>query len=202
MRGSIAPVFADFETLRGVGFDLVERARAGDAEAFEALVRSRIDRLHRTACAILGSEADARDATQDAFLAAWRELPRLRDTARFDAWLMRILVNACRMRLRARRRVREVPAGGAEMSEFGGSGGRGYGTGTSMEDKVADAQQMELAFDRLTIDQRTVLVLFHLDHRPIKEIALLLGRPTGTIKWRLHDARRALRRGLEAVDHD
>ena len=69
------------------------------------LVRSRIDRLHRTACAILGNEADAHyDATQDAFLSAWQQLPRLRDVEAFDAWLTRIIVNACRMRLRAGRR--------------------------------------------------------------------------------------------------
>ena len=90
--------------------DAVERARTGDRAAFEVLVRSRVDRLHRTACAILGNEADAYDATQDAFLLAWQQLPRLRDAGAFDAWLTRIIVNACRMRLRAGRAVREVQA--------------------------------------------------------------------------------------------
>ena len=95
-------------TLGAAQSDAVERARTGDRAAFEVLVRSRVDRLHRTACAILGNEADAYDATQDAFLSAWQQLPRLRDVDAFDAWLTRIIVNACRMRLRARRAVREV----------------------------------------------------------------------------------------------
>ena len=103
-------------TLAAAQSDAVERARTGDRAAFEMLVRSRVDRLHRTACAILGNEADAYDATQDAFLSAWQQLPRLRDVEAFDAWLTRIIVNACRMRLRARRAVREVQAVEAEAA--------------------------------------------------------------------------------------
>ncbi|CAN5642814.1 hypothetical protein BH23CHL7_BH23CHL7_01110 [soil metagenome] len=87
---------------------LVERARAGDADAFDRLVRERIDAVYRTALAIMGNPADARDATQEAFIAAWRALPRLRDTDRFDAWLGRICVNACRMAKRRRKGVREL----------------------------------------------------------------------------------------------
>ncbi len=196
------PVLVRSDVRSGTELDLVDRARAGNADAFDAIVRSRIDRLHRTACAILGSEADARDATQDAFLAAWQALPRLRDSASFDAWLTRILVNACRMRLRARRRVREIPATGSDISETLPPGARGYATGDSMADDVAGAQRLGRAFDRLTVDQRTALVLHHLHHRSVAEIAIALGRPAGTIKWRLHDAREALQRALEAEDHD
>ena len=87
---------------------LVERARAGDADAFDQLVRGRIDAVYRVALAILGNGADARDATQDAFVSAWRNLPRLRDLERFDAWLHRITVNAAKMVLRRRRGVREI----------------------------------------------------------------------------------------------
>ena len=106
----IPPLVGRNGTLGAAQSDAVERARTGDRAAFEMLVRSRVDRLHRTACAILGNEADAYDATQDAFLSAWQQLPRLRDVEAFDAWLTRIIVNACRMRLRARRAVREVQA--------------------------------------------------------------------------------------------
>ena len=88
--------------------ELVERARRGDREAYEELVRRRIDSMVRTARAILGHEADAQDAVQEAFVAAWRRLPGLRDPERFDAWLGRILLNACRMALRRRRGVREI----------------------------------------------------------------------------------------------
>src|SRR5258706_8406452 len=88
--------------------DLVQRAAGGDSAAFEHLVANRVDQAFRTARAILGNESDARDAMQTAFVSAWRELPRLRDVERFDAWLGRILVNACRAQIRRRGRVREV----------------------------------------------------------------------------------------------
>lgn len=71
---------------------LVERAIGRDAEAFSALVRPQLERLLRTATAILGDEADARDALQESLGNAWRDLPRLRDPERFEAWLARILL--------------------------------------------------------------------------------------------------------------
>ena len=88
--------------------DLVVRARAGDREAFELIVVAKGEPLFRTALAILGNEADARDATQEAFIASWAQMSRLREVDRFDAWIGRILINECRMALRKRHRVREV----------------------------------------------------------------------------------------------
>ena len=97
---------------------LVRRARTGDAAAFEMLVDTRIDRCYRLAWSILANDADAADATQDALVSAWRQLPRLRDPAVFDGWLNRIVANAALMTRRHRVRLREVsvrPAdGGAE----------------------------------------------------------------------------------------
>jgi RNA polymerase sigma-70 factor (ECF subfamily) len=86
---------------------LVERARGGDREAFEAIVRGKVDAVYGTALAILGDEADAQDAAQEAFIAAWRSFGSLRDPDRFEASFGRILVSACRMSLR-RRRVRQI----------------------------------------------------------------------------------------------
>jgi len=88
---------------------LVERAQAGDRDAFEMLVRQKVDAVYRTAQAILVNAADAQDATQETFIAAWRGLPRLREPERFAAWLGRITTNACRMSLRHRQTVREIP---------------------------------------------------------------------------------------------
>jgi len=89
---------------------LVRRARSGDAAAFGVLVDTRMDRCYRLAWSILSNDADAADATQDALVSAWRQLPRLRDTAVFDGWLNRIVANAALMARRYRVRLREVSA--------------------------------------------------------------------------------------------
>ena len=85
---------------------LIRRAQTGDVDAFTALVAGRVEAMQRTAMAILGHEADARDAVAESLAAVWRELPRLRDALAFDAWSTRILVHACRRRLRGRGRAR------------------------------------------------------------------------------------------------
>jgi RNA polymerase sigma-70 factor (ECF subfamily) len=188
---------ADVEPLTASGLaspvstqaELVRRAARGDAAAFELLVTSRADRAFRIARAILAGDADARDATQDAFVQAWRELPRLRDPEQFDAWLRRILVNACRAQLRARKGVREISLDVAADPRAGGPG---------MADRVGDTDLLARAFDRLDAEKRTILVLHYLDHQPVAAIAGVLGVPIGTVKWRLSDARAALRRALAA----
>ena len=173
--------------------DLVRRAAQGDSVAFEALISTRADRAFRTARAIVGNEADARDATQDAFLSAWRELPRLRDVERFDAWLGRVLVNSCRARIRARGRVREI-----SLDETHDRSGGGPGTA----DQVGATDVLSRAFDRLDPDKRALLVLHYLGHEPVAAIARSLGIPAGTVKWRLHNARGALERALRAEGED
>jgi DNA-directed RNA polymerase specialized sigma24 family protein len=88
--------------------DLVVRAIAGDHEAFSELARLSIRRLHATACLILRDRDRAEDATQEALVAAWRDLSALRDPDRFDAWLYRLLVRACVREARHERRQTEV----------------------------------------------------------------------------------------------
>src|SRR6476646_10848230 len=75
--------------------ELVERAKAGDHEAFSELGRLWVDRLYAIACLILRDPERAADATQEALIASWRDLRGLRDPDRFDSWIRRILVNAC-----------------------------------------------------------------------------------------------------------
>lgn len=171
---------------------LVELAREGDEHAFGTLVDSRTPRLLRLALSILGSEADARDVVQDSFLRAWRDLPRLRDVDRFDAWLARIVVNGCRDRWRSHRRValREIPASELDPD-------REPAAATPIGERVASADMIKRAFARLPIDQRTVLVLHYVEELPVVEIAASLAIPVGTAKWRLHRARGALSRALE-----
>jgi RNA polymerase sigma-70 factor, ECF subfamily len=171
---------------------LLDRAAHGESEAFDAVIRPRLDRLFRMAMAITRSDADARDAVQEACVLAWRELPRLRDRSRFDAWLSQILVNACRGLLRRQRRVRvrEVDV------DDGASAPAAYAT-VSGADQLAEAELIRRAFDRLDADTRSLLVLHYVEERPLAEIGRVLGAPVGTIKWRLFRARRALDQALE-----
>lgn len=175
---------------------LVRRARLGDIAAFDALISTRLDRSYRLAWSILANDADASDATQEAFVAAWRQLPRLRDPAAFDAWLNRIVANAAGMSRRHRVRLREIRLDGLDdappTKPPSPPGIR------SEIDDVAELDAIGRAFDRLRPDDRLLLVLHHVEDRPIAEIAGSLGIPEGTAKRRLHGARRALERAMEA----
>jgi RNA polymerase sigma-70 factor (ECF subfamily) len=179
---------------------LVRRAAIGDAGAFALLVATRIDRCYRLAFSILANEADAADATQDAFMLAWRQLPRLRDLSAFDGWLNRIVANAARMSRRHRVRLREV-----QVTQGADDSGASHApqqeradpvAGTEM-DRIASADAIGRAFDRLREQHRLILVLHHVEERPLAEIARTLGIAVGTAKWRLHEARRALERAME-----
>jgi len=190
MSADVEPLVASARALPGsTQAELIRRAARGDAAAFEQLVTTRANRAFRIARAILGSDTDARDATQDAFVLAWQALPRLRDPEQFDAWLRRILVNACRAQLRSRKGVREISLDVAADPRAGGP---------AMADRIGDTDLLARAFDRLDADKRTILVLHYLNHEPVAAIASALRVPIGTAKWRLSEARSALRRALAA----
>jgi RNA polymerase sigma-70 factor (ECF subfamily) len=165
---------------------LVRLAQRGDAAAFDRLAAERIDGAYRLAAAILRSEADARDAVQDAFVAAWRQVPGLRDPARFDAWLDRIVVNACRMALRHRRVVRLHEIEVADLGAYTGRSGFGILADASaarvtdtVADEVVGADVVRRAIERLDADKRAILVLHHVEGRPVTEIAAVLGSRPG-----------------------
>ena len=177
---------------------LVRRARRGDAAAFAVLVDTRIDRCYRLAWSILSNDADAADATQDALVAAWRQLPRLRDPATFDGWLNRIVANAALMARRHRVRLREVSVSAAPSGESIDPGPRRDPRARTAMDEYVDNDAIARAFDRLRPKDRMILVLHHVEERPVAEIARSLGIPVGTAKWRLHAARTALEKAMEA----
>jgi len=174
---------------------LADRARHGDLDAFEELMHARLDAIYRLSFAIVGDEADARDSTQEAFIAAWRRIRELRDPDRFDAWLQRVAVNAARMtsRARGRRRVREIPSGDVAALAAASD------AATTMPER-SDADRLGAALDRLPLEQRTILVLHHLEGRGVVELAEILDIPVGTVKSRLHTARGALEAALTAQD--
>jgi RNA polymerase sigma-70 factor (ECF subfamily) len=178
---------------------LVARAASGDAAAFDALVATRLDRCYRLALAILANPSDAADATQEAFVAAWRQLPHLRDRGSFDGWLNRIVANAARMSRRSRSRRIEVRAGTVlHVPEHDSDGHEEADVRAGQQlDSIATSDAIGRAFDRLSERDRLILVLHHLEERPVAEIAVSLGIPVGTAKWRLHQARAALERAME-----
>jgi RNA polymerase sigma-70 factor, ECF subfamily len=158
--------------------DLVESAQHGDREAYVDLIRDRSDRLFAIAQRILRDVDRAEDALQDALVIAWRDLRGLRDPDRFDAWLQRLLINACiGQATRERRRtanLRVLPVDGPAAPDQLLS--------------VADRDLLERGFRRLAPEQRAILVLHHfLGYQP-SEIAETLGIPAGTARSRLHHA--------------
>ena len=131
---------------------------------------------------------------------AWRQLPRLRDPAAFDGWLNRIVANAALMARRHRVRLREVsvrPAYPGDETPTARTAAGPRGPEPQM-DEFVDNDAIGRAFDRLRPQDRMILVLHHVEERPVAEIARSLGIPVGTAKWRLHAARRALEKAMEA----
>lgn len=168
--------------------DLVEQAQRGDREAFAILARSRGNTLFGIARRILRDVNLAEDAVQQALVIAWRELPRLRDPDRFDAWLHRTLVHACYAEARRKRawgaNVRVLPVDGP--------------AGPNELDWLVDRDEVERGFRRLPPDQRAILVLHHYLGLGLTEIGEVLDIPAGTARSRLHYAHRAMRALLEA----
>ena len=171
--------------------DLARRARDGDHDAFCALVRETLGALYTTARLILRDAHRADDAVQDALIDAWRDIRSLRDPERVDAWLHRLLVRSCyRAARRDRRRsIAEIPL----MPFHDGSAPDGF-------PPLADRDEIERAFERLTQDQRTVLTLVYFADLSLADTAVALGIPVGTAKSRLHNALAALRAALAAAD--
>ena len=171
-----------------VDVDLVIRAQRGDREAYALLATSMAARFLGVARRILRDLDLAEDATQQALLTAWRDLPQLRDPARFEAWSYRLLVRACYAEGRNQRRwtpnLRLLPAN----EPIGADG----------IDSIVTRDQLESGFRRLSLDQRAVVVLRHYLDLPMERVAELLGIPIGTANSRLHYAMRGLRAALEA----
>jgi RNA polymerase sigma-70 factor, ECF subfamily len=170
--------------------DLVERARTGDRAAYEQLARANADRLYAIAYQITRDRDRANDAVQQALVEMWRDLPSLRDSARFDGWTYRLVTRACLQELRRRRRATvtvltadEVLAGGDDPAH-----------------DVAVRDQLDRALARLSPDHRAVIVLRHLAGLSIDELAEVLGIPRGTVASRLHHATNAMRAAIEAGD--
>jgi RNA polymerase sigma-70 factor (ECF subfamily) len=167
--------------------ELIERARRGDRDAFGQLAAEDIDRLHAVARLMLRDQHLAEDAVQEALLRCWRRLPHLRETSRYDGWLYRILTRAVLDESARRRRF-------AATVHF-----LHVEPDTADETRaVGDREELDRAFERLSIEHRAVIVLHHYADLPLTQVAAALGIREGTAKSRYHYAMSALRAALVA----
>jgi RNA polymerase sigma-70 factor (ECF subfamily) len=179
---------------------IVERALTGDAEAFGELVRRWERRIFALTYGMLGREEDARDATQETFLAAFRNLRGFRGEAKVSSWLHRIAVNQCISRQR-RAKVRSESALGDEQDHDAGS----FATPVSESPvRVVEGRQETLAVRRainsLPIELRQVVVMKEFEELTFREIADALDLPLSTVKSRLYTAFKQLQMRLQKFE--
>jgi RNA polymerase sigma-70 factor (ECF subfamily) len=181
---------------------LLSRLRAGDARAFEEVVRKNSGRMLATARRILRSDEEAHDALQDAFLAAFRALPEFDGASQLSTWLHRIVVNAALMRLRSRRRHPETSIDEL-LPRFDETGHRVDPEDRpdllceAAEDSAQTRALVRECVARLPDPYREVLVLRDFEELSTEDTAVQLGISVGAVKTRLHRARAALKTLLE-----
>jgi RNA polymerase sigma-70 factor, ECF subfamily len=169
--------------------EIVREARDGRAEAFELLVQRHGSDMYRLAAAIVGPD-DAHDVAQEAFVAAWRELPSLRQVDRFEVWLRRIVINRSRNALRSRGRR---PAQGLEAMTVAETASRG----PDFREAIHVRAELGAAFEGLSADHRAALVLHYGAELSIRETADAMGVAVGTAKSRLNAALGRMRAVME-----
>jgi RNA polymerase sigma-70 factor (ECF subfamily) len=181
----------------------LDRARNGDREAFGRLVRRHQRRVYAAALHILGNHSDADDATQEAFVRAYKGLASFDGRADFFTWLYRITVNTALNSLRGGKR-------GSALSQKSGQeaahvGGRPEALGQAAQDpaqkmqQTAEIQRVLEAVAELSPSLRVTLVLATIEELPHKQIAEILEIPEGTVAWRVNEARRLLRLRLQGA---
>ena len=175
--------------------ELVEACQAGEASAFDVLVGRWEDRIRGAAFRFLGSEEEARDVAQEAFLKAYRSLSGFKREARFSSWLYQIATNLCRDRLR-RRKTRAT----VSLEELEEAGPVMVETGPGAHDQLLAldlARAVRDAVESLPEEQREVVILKEYQDLTFLEIAQALGVPVSTVKTRLYRGLGQLRRRLE-----
>ena len=181
---------------------LLAGLRAGSDDAYEALVRTNSARLLTVARRILATEEDARDALQEAFISAFKALPRFAGQARLSTWLHRIVVNTALMKLRSRKRRPEEPID-ALLPGYKDDGHQAvepveWGDGADVLLERAETRAFVRAqIDNLPDNYRTVLLLRDIEEMSTPETADALGITENAVKIRLHRARQALRALLD-----
>jgi len=177
---------------------LIERARTGDARAFEDLARREERALYRHALRIVGTTSDAEDVVQDALFSAWRSIASFQGLS-FRAWLFRIATNRALDHLRSRKRRPELPLEPPEDDDV--TWAEPAAPGPDLTQLAGDREALavvESALEMLPADQRTVLLLRDIEGFAYEEIALITSVEIGTVKSRIHRGRLAVRNALVA----
>lgn len=185
VRRSATPTLAADGTTADAG--LVARARAGDVRAFEALIRFHGPHMHRLALRMLSDRSDAEDATQEAYLRAWRSVDRFRGDSSFGTWLHRVVVNTCSRQLTRRRRTAMVPDTLASQAP---------GPARTVMARGA-FEELEQVLGDLPPGHREPLVLRAGKGCTYAEIAEVMAISTPAVRSRLHRARQAVVQGMQ-----
>ena len=186
MRGSVME--------RSVEYTLIRRAKEGDGEAIEALIRAHQDALYAFILRMSGRPETAEDIVQEALVRVLRNLHRFDSRYRFSTWLFTI---AKRLYLNLSQKL--GPAYDTEVVEISPVGGRGPGNLAARAETMDNARHLiDTALAALPTQQREIMLLFHQQNWPIARIAEHLGMPQGTIKSHLHRGRNRMRRSIEA----
>jgi len=169
---------------------LIRRCQAGEKEAFEPIVRKYAGRAAGAAAVLLGCPHDALDASQEAFVRAWRHIKRFDASRPFYPWYATILRNICRTRIRRRARRRTVPLADGHASPASD------GNPVLLAEETERRRRLFDAILTLKPAFREIILLKHFHEMSYKEMADALDIPIGTVMSRLHHARRALREAL------
>ncbi|MFQ5743823.1 MAG: RNA polymerase sigma factor [Acidobacteriota bacterium] len=170
--------------------------RLGRKEAFRPLVEAYFARSVRLARAIVGDGEEAKDLAQEAFVAAYRALPKMLPGRPFYPWLRGILLNRCRMYLRTRQRARARRVAAAERPDHWATGARALST----PERRRTADLVRRGLERLSGEDRELLALKHMEGYSYDELAAALGIGRGTVASRLYRARRRMREVLTELD--
>jgi RNA polymerase sigma-70 factor (ECF subfamily) len=162
---------------------------AGDRLAFNELAALWVNRLYGLASLMLRDQDQAADATQEALIAAWRDIAALREADRFGPWIHRVLVRTCRREAKRSRLRRVVEVTELPLEEQ---------AGRSDLPGLLDRDELDRVFRHLDLDHRAIVVLHHIEGFQLAEIAAILGLPIGTVKSRLHRALRTMRAAMAA----
>ncbi len=167
--------------------NIIARARRGDADAFEQLVVAYRDQVFRLALRMCGSEADADEVAQEAFLSAWKALPNFRGESQFSTWLYQLTTHAAIDLMR--REKRQIAA--ADITEVSAAD-----PAPSPQQQAEQSEQREIVRDailQLAPEQREVVVLRFMEELSYEEIGAVLKLPSGTVKSRLNRAKAQLK---------